>query len=145
MIELKISIAEVISYLREHFKYATHPERLELAELLNVKYTSSAAIDDDFQVNSSTDILEEVQEQMKMVRLIRAQITSQGVLANPKDLQALVSTTTSLFAMLTKYSNDIVNQDRLKRIENAVVESIKTLDPVVQEAYFETLEAFLNE
>jgi hypothetical protein len=90
-------------------------------------------------------MLVEVQEQMQMVRLLRAQITSLGANANPKDLQALVSTSTSLFAMLTKYSDQMINQERIKKIELSVAAAIKTLDLEVQEAYFDNLERLLSE
>jgi hypothetical protein len=45
--------------------------------------------------------------------------------------------------MLTKYSNDIINQDRIKAIETAVAESIKGLAKEVQEEYFERLKELL--
>jgi hypothetical protein len=47
--------------------------------------------------------------------------------------------------MLTKYSSEMVNQDRIKKIEAAVVEAITTLPKEIQEKYFETLEKLLSE
>jgi Zn-dependent M16 (insulinase) family peptidase len=139
---MKLSISEVLSYLEENFKYATHEDRKRLAELLNVAFDS---VTHEPVEDGPIDMLSEVQAQMQMVRMIRKQIIALGSKANPKDLQSLVSTSTSLFGMLTKYSNDIINQDRIKAIESAVVEAIKDLGPDVQGEYFRKLEELLGE
>jgi len=143
--QLDLGIADVLSWLEKNLKYADHSDRVALAALLNVSYTEINPSHTDFRIDSPVDILDEVQEQMKLVRTIRMQIHSKGLDANPKDLQSLVGVTTTLFAMLTKYNADIMNQDRIKSIENAVTHSIKTLSPEIQEAYFAELERLLSE
>lgn len=143
--QLDLGIADVLSWLEKNLKYADHSDRVALAALLNVSYTAINPSHTDFRIDSPVDILDEVQEQMKMVRTIRTQISSKGIDANPKDLQALVGVTTTLFAMLTKYNSDIMNQERIKSIENAVTHAIKTLSPEIQEAYFAELERLLSE
>lgn len=136
--KLQLSIRDVLDFLEANWKYAKKEEKESLAKLLNAVYVPEKVIDEPI------DMLTEVQEQMKMLRVLRSQITSLGVDANPKDLQSLVSTSTSLFAMLTKYSNDMVNQDRIKKIEAAVVESVKTLSEEVQTHFFGKLEELLS-
>jgi hypothetical protein len=142
---MRLSIDEVIDYLTEHWTYVKHPHKVKLAALLNLSYSPKQTEQSDFRVGEPVDMLTEVQEQMTMVRVIRSRIMSLGENADPKALQSLVSTTTSLFAMLTKYSSEMVNQDRIKKIEAAVVEAITTLPKEIQEKYFETLEKLLSE
>lgn len=143
---ITFSIEEVVEYLERHFKYATHADKVRLAALLNMSYNASPVVDPgDFKVGSSVDILEECQQQMALVRMIRTQILTQGANANPKDLQSLVSTTTSLFAMLTKFQSEMINQDRIKSIESAVVAAIKNLEPEVQDRFYNELEELLGE
>lgn len=143
---MRLSIEEVIAYLTEHWVYVKHPEKVKLAALLNLSYSVTEAVDPkDFRVGEPIDILAEVQEQMSMLRMIRTQIMSMGGKADPKALQSLVSTSTSLFSMLTKFQSEMLNQDRIKKIEAAVVESIKTLGQEEQDAYFANLERLLSE
>lgn len=138
-----ISIKDTIDYLEKQIKYVDKFDRERIAALIGIIEPNEEK--ETFKVGSSVDILEEVHQQMDMVKLLRKQIVAQGVGANPKDLQSLVSTTTSLFAMLTKYSNDIVNQDRIKAIESAVVTVIQKLLPEKQEEFFKVLEENLSE
>lgn len=147
--KLGLSIDDVLAYLKKHFKYATHAHRIELAEILKVPFRldkpAASGQPGEFRIDNSFDILEEVKEQMGLVRILRAQILKAGVQASPKDLQSLVSTTTSLFAMLTKYSSEIHNQDRIKSIETAVTELISEMVPELQTRYFNRLEELLSE
>jgi hypothetical protein len=137
---MEISTHEAVDFLERNFKYVTLEERMRLANKLKVSYSPE---NESFKVGDPIDILTEVQEQMQMVRLIRQKVMSSG--ANPKEMQSLVSTTTSLFAMLTKHSDAMVNQDRIKKIEAAVVEAIKELPPPNQEIYFTKLTELLSE
>jgi len=143
---MNFTIKEVVEYLEKHFKYAEHEERVKLAALLNVSYTAPLVLNpEDFRIDSTVDILEEVKAQMQMVRMMRTQILNQGINASAKELQSLVATSTSLFGMLTKYSVDIINQDRIKAIEAAVLEVVKDWAKEAQDKFFAKLEELLNE
>jgi hypothetical protein len=90
-------------------------------------------------------MLFEIKEQMEMVRTLRQKVLENKGESQIRELKDLISSTTSLFAMYTKYSADIVNQDRMKKIEMAVVESVKMLEPNIQDKYYEYLEELLSE
>lgn len=142
MKDLALSVEEIIGHLRSVWVYVTHEERKELAGLLGLKL--ELGMSNDHADDSPVEIIEEVKEQLKMVRHIRKSIMSMGDKANPKELQSLVSTSSTLFATLTKYSNDIENQEKVKKIESATLEALKLLESEVQEVFFDALTKYLS-
>lgn len=135
----ELSIDEAIDFLSLNRKYISDASLQRLRALLPQVATDEP--DDD----SAFDLITEVKEQMAVVRKMRQIITERGDEVNPKDLKDLIGASTSLFAMLTKLHNDIINQDRLRKIEHATVTAIATLEPEAQELFFKHLSESLEE
>ena len=131
-----IAIQDVIDYLEEHKKYVSMPMRERIAKFLAI------SLPVEQESSEPVDILDEVKEQMKLVRQIRLQVIADGY--NTRDMKDLVSTSNTLFATLTKYSNDIENQEKVKRIESATLEALKLLESEVQEVFFDALTKYLE-
>lgn len=126
-----LSIAEALEFLVKHRKYLTTEHKNTLSNL------SSGASQGNIQ---TLDIVKEVQEQLRVVRNMRIAI-DQGDHRAVKDL---VSVSTSLLTLLTKLQGEIVTRDRLRRIEEVTVETIKVLPPESQQEFFSRMEQALN-
>ena len=138
-----LSLNEAIDFLESNSKYLFDDHRKRLIALLNIHHKPEPS--DTFNVGNSGDMLFEIKEQMEMVRALRQKVLANQGDTQIRELKDLISSTTTLFAMYTKYSADIVNQDRMKKVESAVVESLKMLEPQVQDRYYEHLEELLGE
>jgi hypothetical protein len=134
----ELSVDDAIDFLCVHRKYISDSS----FKRLQVIMPQAPAEADN---TSPFDLLTEVQEQMGVVRKMRQIITDRGDEVNPRDLKDLIGASTSLFSMLTKMHNDIINQDRLRKIEQATVAAVMTLPPAEQELFFTTLSASLED
>jgi hypothetical protein len=141
--DLQPSLDQVIDFLESKRQYIFDDLRKRLIALVNLHHQPDSS--DNFNVGNSGDMLFEIKEQMEMVRTLRQKVLENKGESQIRELKDLISSTTSLFAMYTKYSADIVNQDRMKKIEMAVVESVKMLEPNIQDKYYEYLEELLSE
>lgn len=141
--DLQPSLDQVIDFLESKRQYIFDDHRKRLIALVNLHHQPVSS--DNFNVGNSGDMLFEIKEQMEMVRTLRQKVLENKGESQIRELKDLISSTTSLFAMYTKYSADIVNQDRMKKIEMAVVESLKMLEPNIQDKYYEYLEELLSE
>lgn len=92
------------------------------------------------------DLLEEVKEQLKVIRLMRAATvdTSRGTIESVKEAKEVVSSSTSLLSLLTKLYGDIYNMSRLRAIELATVETIKEQGEEVYGSFLEKLHRHLE-
>lgn len=125
------SVQGAIEFLTVNLKYASSEQIEKLRSLVLTK--------DEIRDDGKFNILSEVQAQMDMVRKLRKRIESSEDLA-VREIRDLVTSSTQLFAMLTKMNNEIVNQDRIRKIEEAVITTIKSLTPEAQDCFFTELE-----
>jgi hypothetical protein len=135
----EMSITQLLDGLERHKKYLTedHVDRIALI----IKETIYAPSSGDGVLN---DLLKEVQEQMTYLKQFRKQITAKGETATTREVKDMIQASTSLFSMLTKLNDDITNQDRLRKIETATVEVVRTLSGEAQLNFFTLLEEALK-
>jgi uncharacterized protein YecE (DUF72 family) len=81
---------------------------------------------------------------MTYLKTFRKQIIAKGDAASTREIKDMIQASTSLFTMLTKMNEDITNQDRLRKIENATVEVVRSLPLKEQERFFVLLEQALE-
>jgi hypothetical protein len=129
---MNMSMHEVVAFLEKNFKYADQGHRDRLRLLVG-------ETEPKFKVDTNLDMLQECHEQMALVRMLRSRVSASGMNGSTKDLKDLISASTALFSMLTKYSSDITNQDSIKKIEAATVAAISTLSPAIQNKFFAEL------
>lgn len=126
-----------IQVLQDYQKYLSEQHKIRLRTLVT-----------DPAIAKTGDIMaslrEEVQEQMTYVQEFRRRVQQRGEGATTREVKDMLQASTSLFSMLTKMNEEITNQDRLRHIENATVEAIKTLDGKAQSRFFEYLERVLE-
>ena len=136
-----VAIQDVINYLAQHKKYVTIPLRQQLIDVLDLVSLIEGQ-KPKYYSDEPVDIVEEVQEQLKLVRQIRLEVSESET--KTKDLSDLVRTSNTLFATLTKYNNDIENQEKVKKLERATVSSLSELAPEEQEKFLNELERVLS-
>lgn len=137
----ELSIPQAVNFLIDNKKYIDQSQLHRLANSLGV----AEILPRKEEEVGSMDLLLEIQEQMEMVRVLRRNILAKGETAATKDLKDLISTSTTLFSMLTKLNSDVLNQDRLRKIESATVRAIEKLPLEVQKEFFNDLEGNLSD
>lgn len=137
----EVSIDDLLDALDTHKKYMSDHQAARLSLMLNqVKHPDevNAAAPD-----ALNDLLLEVQAQMAFLKGFREQVMMKGNSASTREVKDMIQASTSLFTMLTKMNEGITNQDRLRKVENATVEVIRTLPAAAQSEFFTALEAAL--
>jgi hypothetical protein len=132
----EMSIDQLINKLEHNKKYITDTQASRLANIAN-------RTSDGVSKDSMGDLLSEVQAQMIVLKSFRKRVSDQGNAATTRDLKDMIQASTSLFTMLTKMNEGITNQERLRKVEDATIEAIKTLPSKEQQIFFSTLEKAL--
>ena len=121
------SVQDAIDFLAKNQKYISREQLTELSALIPSKILPT--------LPTSSDFVSELSEQLEMVKTLRSAIDGD----DPRQIKDLVSASTTLFSMITKLNDDILNQQRIRKIENATVEAIKTLPEESREAFYVAL------
>lgn len=94
------------------------------------------------------DLASEVNEQIKVVRALRKKVLDEnGDIAEgygARDAKELVASANTLLGNLMKFHDKIINQNRMRLIEQATVEAVKTLPDEQQEVFFSKLQEGLD-
>lgn len=130
---VETSIDQLLDALDKNKKYITDAQAGRLANIAN-RTTETASGD------SMADLLTEVQAQMIYLKTFRKQVTDKGTAASTRELKDMVQASISLYTMFTKMNEAITNQERLRKVESATIEAIRTLSSEVQQKFFTTLE-----
>ena len=132
-----VSTEEAANFLEENYQYISKSDETTIIKALsNIGVMRKPATFEEF------DMLDEVQEQMQMVRDLRKTIMASD--SNTRDVKDLITSSTQLFTMLTKMKSEINNQDKLSKIEEATVTVVKSLPLEAQGLFFDTLEELLS-
>jgi hypothetical protein len=132
----EMSIDQLLDKLDTNKKYITDSQASRMANIAN-RTTDLASGD------SMGDLLTEVQAQMICLKSFRKRVADRGDAATTRDLKDMIQASTSLFTMLTKMNEGITNQERLRKVEQATIEAIKTLPGANQQVFFSVLEESL--
>jgi hypothetical protein len=138
-----INLGDLITTLEENSKYLSEREIGRLSRITG-KEAVSAMISNSTGSEIFDDLLIEVNSQLAYLKNLRQRVIDREN-APVRELKDLMQTTSALFKMLTQMNKDITNQDRLRKIEMATVEAVKTLNVDAQQAFFDELERRLAE
>lgn len=103
---------------------------------------------EDPNYGADFDMSTEVNDQIRTVRALRSMVLDengsikQGYSA--RDAKELISASGTLLGSLMKFHDKIINQSRMRMVEQSTVEVIKTLPDEAQALFFETLKAKLE-
>lgn len=92
------------------------------------------------------DLHKEVVDQLNAVKHLRkAAMNSDGTLVSGiREAKETLSATTSLLTLLTKLQGEIYNSDRVRTIQKITIETLKDVDPVLQDKFITLLEERLG-
>lgn len=130
------SIDQIITMLEDNKSFISPGNMKRLSDLVG-KQTSSPQIK-----SGDLDLLAEARELHDLVRTMRNTLTSEG--GDVSEITKLVSASSTLYGLITKYQQDHLNMDRIRKIELATIEAVKTLDAEAQSIFFGELERLLK-
>jgi len=119
-----------------------------LAECYPERFGGRAALEvDDPEYGPGFDVSSEINAQIKMVRTLRAklevEISTNDSKTTSRDMKEAIAAGSSMMSTLMKYHKEIVNQDRLRMVEEATIEAVKSLPEEHQTEFFRVLELHL--
>lgn len=159
------SIEGSIEFLASHARYMTQEHAVQLGnaiplDLLPILGTTlelrsvgkpGLASNDPIETSNLQptgdmlmDLRAEILQQMNLLQILRKNVAQKADKLSNRDLKDMVNTTNSLFSMLTRLSTDILSQDRVQKLESAIISTVKTLDVEQQDLFFKTLESDLE-
>lgn len=140
---LDYSIDELLEALETHKRFMTDAQVYTLAQMVRTmapeEADPEALVPADQVMNG---LMNEIQQQLQYVTKLRQSITTRT--SSSQEVKNMVQATSSLFTMLTKMNTEITNQDRLRKVELATIEAIKTLPELNQQEFFTELERLLE-
>ncbi len=91
------------------------------------------------------DLAEEVNAQIRVVRSLRNMIVDPETGAireghSARDAKELIGSGNTMLASLMKFHDKIINQDRVRAMEQATIEAVKDLPQPAQDKFFNKLE-----
>ena len=103
---------------------------------------------EDPEYGADFDLVQEMNDQIRVVRALRNKVIDPETGAikgdhSARDAKELIGSSNTMLASLMKFHDKIVNQDRVRAIEHATIEVVKTLPKESQEKFFEALEQAL--
>lgn len=123
--------------LRDRLQYLNAPDQRELQRLLSTELQLDG---DDF--DHEFDLQEEVNAQLRMLRSLRSRADRENL--SVRETRDVLSSASTLIQMLIKEQEKVVNIDRLRTIEKAVVEAVQTLPQEQQDIFLKNLEGKLD-
>lgn len=123
--------------LKTRLEYLNPIDQRELKRLLTIELGEDG---DDF--DHDFDLKEEINAQLRMLRTMRSRAERENI--STRELKETLTASSSLITMLIKEQEKVVNIDRLRTVERAVVEAIKDQPHEVQEAFLSFLEGKLD-
>ena len=146
-----VSIAELIDLLKQYRKYVTSGQLAELTDFVQSFSTADTPLYTDegdlFEkpVENVADLTKEIQELVNFIKVVRKRVAAKGDTATAREIKDMIQASSSLFTMLTKMNEEITNQNRLRKIEDASIQAIRTLPEEQQQLFFTRLEVLLSE
>lgn len=94
----------------------------------------------------SMDLIAEAAELKALVTKLRKYLSTQSLAEDSVgELSKLISTSTTLFTLLMKHQRELINMDRLRKIEVAVCKALEDLPAAKQQLFLSTLEELLHD
>lgn len=155
------SIELCLDFLENHAKYLTeeHLTRLSALAPARIEYIEATTpipeppkqevLGFDSEIDTAEletsgdpmlDLRAQLGEQMKLLQILRQNVAKKASKLSSRDLKDLVNTTNSVFSMLVRLDDTILNQDRARKLEAAVVETVKSLSEDQQAVFFQKFE-----
>lgn len=136
-----------ISFLEKNQRYLTdsHLKRIQALVARVPKEETNSTTVSDLSL-TDLDLLDELRNQLAVVRALRENLVSSDITEpnSAKNIQGLISTSNTLFNSITKLRAQVMKQESQRRLENATITAIKSLNKDEQDLFFETLKTELE-
>lgn len=139
-------LEETVTHICHHAKYLNQlqRERLHAAILLHTPKQQQTMRAPETNYNASFDLGDEVEQQIRAVRAIRAQVfDANGNMRSDissREAKEVISTGSTMLATLMKYHEKVQNMERLRKLELSVMEALTEASPDLQEKTMALLE-----
>ncbi len=141
---LSEDLESTVMHLCQHIKYLSNQQKMKLKAALALFEPPPPVVTQEVNYDASFDLAGEMAAQIKAVRAIRAHVfDAQGNIKegiSSREAKEVISSGSTLLASLMKYHKDVMNMDRLRKLEQSVVEALKDVDPDLQEDVMQRLE-----
>ena len=147
---LSSDLEEAVVHLCQHAKFLSRGQREKLRSALLIVDPTAPHVPNQHDLNydASFDLGSEVSAQIKAVRAIRSYVfDAKGNIRDgitSREAKEVISSGSTMLASLMKYHKDVMNMDRLRMLEQAVVEALQEYDPELREQVLKTLEEKLE-
>lgn len=140
----EISIQDAIDTL---VKFSNRMTQDQMQSLMQITSASTAAVLPSVAQDAfSMDLIAEAAELKALVTKLRKYLSTQSLAEDSVgELSKLISTSTTLFTLLMKHQRELINMDRLRKIEVAVCKALEELPAETQQVFFGTLEELLRD
>ena len=142
-------LEETVTHLIQHARYLSLPQKERLRASLMIGQPLPEAADQiqiapETKYNASFDLGDEVEQQIKAVRAIRAQVfdgngNMRGSVSS-REAKEIISTGSTMLSTLMKYHEKVMNMERLRKLELSVMEALSEASTDLQEKALALLE-----
>jgi Mg2+ and Co2+ transporter CorA len=142
---LSEDLEEMVTHLCQHAQYLSQmqKERLRSSMGFNEPEEKTLAVPET-NYDATFDLGDEVEQQIKAVRAIRAQVFDENgrmrTDISSREAKEVISTGSTMLATLMKYHEKIMNMDRLRKLELSVMEALAEESQELQERVLALLE-----
>ncbi len=142
---LSEDLEEMVTHLCQHAQYLSQmqKDRLRSSLAIHEPEVHTLAIPET-NYDATFDLGDEVEQQIKAVRAIRAQVfDEQGRMRadiSSREAKEVISTGSTMLATLMKYHEKIMNMDRLRKLELSVMEALAEESKELQDRVLALLE-----
>lgn len=152
---IKSSLATAVTHVVEAItnRLLSAKQLTDLSTALKTSYPGFFELQegelDDPEYGADFDLTSEINQQIRLVRAMRSKVLGEnGHLKNEIPVREARETITSSNAMiqqLMKHHKDVMNMERMRAVETATIEAVKTLPDEQQAEFFGRLESLLAE
>ena len=144
--DVSAALEQVLTYIR----YTTKDQRRALGEALRrldpeTKPTDAAP---EVEYGASFDLVQEVERQIAAVRAVRDTVIGEDGKILPgtssREAKEVIASGSTMLNTLMKFHSQVVNMDRIRRLEASVVEVLKEADPELAREVVDKLEQRLS-
>lgn len=148
---LKEDLGHALEMIKTYSLYLDNGQREQLREVLK-RLNPDVPVDEGagspVEYGASFDLASEVEAQIAAVRAVRSTVMSPGGQILPgvssREAKEVISSGSTLLTTLMKFHEKVVNMDRLRKLESAMLEVLRDKDPQLQEEVLTSLERRLS-
>ena len=144
--DLQADIGEAVSFLLQHAAFVTDAQWRGLSAVVGARFAAleERPSDTPFDYDASFSVADELEAQILAVRAVRQRIMAADGSINrdisTREAKEVISSGSTLLGTLMKYHEKVVNMERLRVLEQSVIEALEHVDMEVKDVVLATME-----